>query len=416
MNAKGNNYEITKYACFMTCLSTAVTANLPPLLFLTLRDQFNISYSMLGFLVVLNFGTQMLFDLLFSFFAHRFHLKWIIRLTPAIMTVGLWLFAALPFLIPSAPYMGLVIGTVVFSAGGGLAEVLISPTVAAIPSPAPDKLMSRLHSCYAWGMVAVIAISTVFFALFGTQDWPYLTLILSSLPLLAALLLFLSPIPPLNTARNTDGAVRIMKSKTVILFFFCIFLGGAAECTMSQWCSGYIETAFGVSKAVGDLGGYGLFGIMLGIGRSLYSRRGKDIYPPLIFGAIGATLCYAVTTVTSHPIIGLIACASTGFFVSMLWPGTLIAVAERIPNGGVGLYALMATGGDLGAALCPQAVGVITDRIVALPAAAGIVSSFGISVEQLGMKSGMAFATLFPLIAAILFYFAKQGKKKEVSL
>ena len=70
--------------------------------------------------------------------------------------------------------------------------------------------------------------------------------------------------------------------------------------------------------------------------------------------------------------IGLLACALTGFFVSMLWPGSLVVGADRFPTGGVFIYAMMASGGDLGASVAPQLVGIITDMTIAAPAAAGL--------------------------------------------
>lgn len=406
-------YIRTNNACRLTCFSTAVTANLSPLLFVTFRETYGISYSLLGFLVVLNFGTQLLFDLVFSFFSHKFNIPRAVKLTPVIMTAGLLLFAAAPLLFPNHIYFGLALATVVFSAGGGLAEVLISPTVAAIPSDNPDQLMSFLHSCYAWGVVLTVAVSTGFIFVFGAAKWQILALVLTLLPFGAAVMMAFSKIPPMQTPEKASGAVGILKNKTVFLYVVCIFLGGAAECTMSQWCSGFLETAFGIEKWIGDLCGMALFGAMLGLGRSLYGKFGKNIHRVLILGAVGASVCYVTVVVSRNPVIGLLACAFTGFCVSMLWPGNLIAVEKALPNGGVALYALMAMGGDMGASLCPQGVGLITDAVIASKDAVSLAAKFGITVEQLGMKAGMAFAALFPLAAVALFAAAKRNSDKH---
>lgn len=406
-------YIRTNNACRLTCFSTAVTGNLSPLLFVTFRDTYGISYSLLGFLVVLNFGTQLLFDLIFSFFSHKFNITRAVKLTPVVMTAGLLLFAAAPVLFPGHIYLGLSLATVVFSAGGGLAEVLISPTVAAIPSDNPEQLMSFLHSCYAWGVVVTVAVATGFIFLFGAAKWQILTLVLALLPLAAAVLMAFSKIPPMPTPEKTSGAVGIFKNKTVIIYVICIFLGGASECTMSQWCSGYLETALGIEKWIGDLCGMALFGLMLGLGRSLYGKFGKNIHRVLILGAIGASICYITIVISNVPVVGLLACALTGFCVSMLWPGNLIAVERAVPNCGVALYALMAMGGDMGASLCPQGVGLVTDAVIASEKASQLASTLGITPEQLGMKSGMAFAALFPICAVVLFIIAKRISAKS---
>ena len=404
------DYAKAKFACFLTCGATAITANLPPLFFLFFREQFGVSFSQLGLLVVLNFGTQLLFDALFSFFSHRFNLPAILRLMPFLMFFGLVLYAVSPTLLPSTPFLGLSLGTVVFAVGSGLAEVLVSPTVAEMPSENPARMMSRLHSCYAWGVPVVILLATLFFRFFGTERWQILVLLMSLPSLLAFLLLLRAPLPPMRTQEKASAAVRVFLSPKVLFCFFCIFLGGASECTMSQWCSGYLETAFGLPKAVGDLLGVALFGLTMAISRSLFGKYGKHLSLVLFGSAAGCFACYLVSVVSLSPVVGLIACACTGFFAAMLWPGSLIVASDRCPDGGVALFALMAMGGDLGASLVPQCVGFITDGVLASPFAASAASALGLPPEQLAMKAAMAFATLFPL--ALLILYARLIKKK----
>ena len=44
-----------KAACYSMNVAMAVIGNLPPILFLTFHNKFDISFSLLGFLVLLNF-------------------------------------------------------------------------------------------------------------------------------------------------------------------------------------------------------------------------------------------------------------------------------------------------------------------------------------------------------------------------
>ena len=180
-------------------------------------------------------------------------------------------------------------------------------------------------------------------------------------PFIAFLLFRKADFPQLD---NFGGAKKTGKlfNKGILLCTFCIFLGGAAECTMSQWASGFIEKAIGAPKVFGDILGVALFGVFLGTGRTLYSRYGKNIVNVLLFGMLGATVCYFVAGFVLNPIIAIGACALTGLCTSMLWPGTLIYVEEKIPNVGVAIYALMAAGGDLGASVAPQLLGIISDK------------------------------------------------------
>ena len=123
-----NNRRV-KYACYSTGLTMAVVANLSPVLFLTFRSLYGLSFSLLGFLVLINFVTQLTVDLILSFFSHRFNIPRLVRSIPVIAFFGFCLYALLPVLFPGAAFAALCLGTVVFSAASGLAEVLISPGI-----------------------------------------------------------------------------------------------------------------------------------------------------------------------------------------------------------------------------------------------------------------------------------------------
>ena len=402
-----------KYACYSTNVTMSVVGNLSPLLFLTFRSLYGISYSKLGLLVLINFVTQLGIDLVFSFFSHRFNIPKTVKAIPVIAVAGFGLYALLPVLFPQYAYLGLALGTVIFSAASGLAEVLISPVIAALPADDPDREMSKLHSVYAWGVVGVVIFSTVFLLLAGHESWPWLTLILMSVPALSAILFAGSEIPHMDTPEKATGALKLLKNKGLWLCVLAIFLGGSAECTMAQWCSGYIEQALGIPKVWGDLFGVALFSVMLGTGRTLYAKIGKNIGKVLTFGAVGATVCYFVAAVTGMPAVCLIACAFTGFCTSMLWPGNLVVASSRFPQGGVFIYAMMAAGGDLGASIGPQLVGVITDGVLAAPAAVEIAAKLQVTTEQLGMKAGMLCGMLFPLVAIFVYRHIWKGQKNK---
>ena len=400
-----------KAACYTSNMSMSVVANLSPLLFLTFRSMYGISFSLLGLLVLINFFTQLTIDLIFSFFSHKFNIKKTVIVMPALTVAGLIIYALYPFLFPDSVYLGLVIGTIVFSLGCGLAEVLLSPVIAALPSDDPDREMSKLHSVYAWGVVGVVIFATVFLSVFSHEKWQYLALIFALIPFTSFLLFLRSDIPDMETPEKVSGAVKLLKNKGLWLCVAAIFLGGAAECSMAQWVSGYLEKAMGIEKLWGDIFGVALFAAMLGLGRTLYAKRGKNISKVLLLGGIGAAICYFVAVVSSTPVIGLVACVLTGFCVAMLWPGSLVVATERFPKGGVFVFALMAAGGDLGGSVGPQLIGVIADAVIADAGTVAVAESMSVSPEQLGMKAGMLVGLFFSL-CAIPVYYAINRKKK----
>ena len=83
------SYKRLKFACYSVNITMAAIGSLSPLLFLTFRSLYGISYSLLGLLVLINFFTQLGIDLLFSFFSHKFNISKAVKLTPVLSVIGL---------------------------------------------------------------------------------------------------------------------------------------------------------------------------------------------------------------------------------------------------------------------------------------------------------------------------------------
>ena len=92
----------------------------------------------------------------------------------------------------------------------------------------------------------------------------------------------------------------------------------------------------------------------------------------------------------------------------MLWPGTLIYAEENYPKLGVAIYALMATGGDLGSSVAPQLVGVLSDKIAVMNFAENLAQKLCITTEQVGIRAGMLAASAFPLLGIVVLLVMKR--------
>ncbi|MBR7140720.1 MAG: MFS transporter [Clostridia bacterium] len=414
-----NRYKRTKFACYAAYFTMSSIFCLPPMLFVTLRETFGISYTLLGTLVLVNFCTQLTVDLIFTFFSKKFNVKAIVKVMPLITALGLVIYALVPTFFPDVAYAGLVVGTVVFSVSAGFSEVLLSPMIAAIPSDNPQKDMSMLHSLYAFGVLFVVIVSTVFFALFTTASWMHLTLFFALLPVIASVLFFTSPMPDMDTSQSEASVAKSSKRTLgLVLCVACIFFGSCAENAMSNWVSGFMENALGIDKSIGDILGLAMFAVLLGLGRIAYAKWGKNISKILLFGMIGASACYLVVGLVDNVILAVIACFMTGLFTSMLWPGTLILMEEKLPSLGVGAYALMAASGDLGASVAPQLMGVVADSVAGSTLGAEIGVAVGLTAEQVGLKAGMLVTSLFPIlgIVVVLIIMNYFKPKKQESL
>jgi MFS family permease len=182
---------------------------------------------------------------------------------------------------------------------------------------------------------------------------------------------------------------------------------------MSNWVSSYMENALHIDKAIGDILGMAAFAILLGLTRMGYAKFGKNICRMLLFGMIGAVACYLIAGLSTNVLPAFIACILTGMFTAMLWPGTLIMMEENIPGVGVAAYALMAAGGDLGASIAPQLMGIVVDTVTASDLAVKLGMSTGLSPEQLGLKAGMLVTALFPLIGIAVVLFCMRHFKRH---
>ncbi len=413
---KNRSFKLTKLACYTSNFTMSSIFCVPPLLFVTFRETYGISYTLLGTLVLANFCTQLAIDLIFTFFSKYLDVKRIAWLMPLITSSGLLIYGLIPTFFPSYAYAGLLAGTVVFSVAAGLSEVLVSPIIAAIPSDNPQRDMSFLHSLYAFGVFTMVSISTVFFRFFDSDKWMWLIMIFAALPVASSVMYMLSPMPEMNSEGVTASHGSNSKKRTVglVLCTACIFFGSCAENAMSSWISTYMEKALGINKAVGDILGVAMFAVLLGIARILYSRFGKNICRVLLFSMIGASVCYIVAGLSPSVVVSFVACIMTGFCTSMLWPGTLIMMEEKIPHAGVAAFALMAAGGDLGASVSPQLMGIVVDKVSASQFFAELGNTFNIPAEKVGLNVGMLVSALFPIIGtvivlAIMRYFKKKA-------
>ena len=408
------NFKRTKLACYSAYFTMSSVFSLPPLLFATLQDMYGISYTLLGTLVLPNFCTQLIVDLIFTVFSKYFNVKKVVKVMPLITTLGLGIYAFSPVIFTQNPYIGLLTGTVLFSVSAGLSEVLLSPVIAAIPSDNPQKDMSLLHSLYAFGVFTVVVISTLFLRFFGTENWMYLTLFWAALPVVASVLFMLSPMPEMDVSSSEEGT-KGTKRRTFALALCVgsIFFGSCAENAMSNWVSTYMENALHIDKTIGDILGMAAFAILLGVARISYAKYGKNIMRVLLGGMIGAACCYLVAGLSTNVVFAFAACIMTGLFASMLWPGTLIMMEENIPGVGVAAYALMAASGDLGASIAPQLLGIVVDNVAVSRYATELSASSGLSPEQIGLKAGMLVTALFPIIGICLLVFAIRYFKKN---
>ena len=170
------NYRKTLISCYLGFITQAIAANFAPLLFLTFHNGYGIPFGKIALISSVFFVTQLIIDVLCARFADKIGYRKCVIGSQVFSALGLIGLAFLPELLPN-PFSGIIISTVIYAMGSGLTEVLVSPIVEACPFEHKEAAMSLLHSFYCWGSVGVILISTLFFTVFGIENWKWLSCI-----------------------------------------------------------------------------------------------------------------------------------------------------------------------------------------------------------------------------------------------
>ena len=383
------NYQRTIYACFVGYIVQAIVNNFVPLLFLTFEGTYGIEMGRITMLITINFGVQLVVDLLSAGFVDKIGYRISIVLAHLFSAAGLAGLVFLPGILPDA-YTGLCISVVIYALGGGLIEVLISPIMESCPTDNKEKAMSLLHSFYCWGHVGVVLVSTIFFHLAGIENWRILTLLWVVIPVANGIAFLKSPIAPLIEEGESGLSMKeLFRNKMFWLFLLMMLCAGASEQAVSQWASTFAEQGLGVTKTIGDLAGPMAFAILMGSARAFYGKFGDRLNLDRFMLASGVLCVFSYLCIALAPssVVSLAGCGICGLSVGIMWPGSFSKASAAIRNGGTAMFALLALAGDLGCSGGPTLVGYVSSAVAD------------------NLRIGILAAIVFPvlLIAAICF-------------
>ncbi|MBQ6872782.1 MAG: MFS transporter [Clostridia bacterium] len=378
---KQKNYKKTLLACYLGFVTQAISANFTPLLFLTFRESYGITLDKIAMIPLVFYLTQLFVDFAATKFADKIGYRTCVVTSQILSAVGLALMAVLPELFAS-PFVGIIVAVVLYAIGSGLIEVLVSPIVEACPFENKDGMMSLLHSFYCWGAMGVILGSTLFFAIFGIENWKILTFIWALVPLYNTFNFIKCPIERLVEDGESMSIGKLLKTPIFWLMIILMICSGASEASMAQWASAFTESAIGVSKTVGDLAGPCLFALFMGISRVLYGKFSEklDLTKIMLVCGLMCACCYLLAALSPLPVLGLAGCALCGLAVGIMWPGSVSISSQACPKGGTAMFAFLALAGDLGAMVSPAMVGSISEKLGG------------------NLKTGLLVATVFPVI------------------
>ncbi len=395
-----SDFRHTLFASYAGYIVQAIVNNFAPLLFISFQKEFRITLDQLALLVFINFGVQLIVDVISARFVDRIGYRVSVVAAHFFAAVGLLLLPVLPSITPD-PYIGILVAVVIYAIGGGLLEVLISPIVEAAPTQNKSAHMSLLHSFYCWGHVGVVLLSTLFFLLAGIENWTIMALLWAAVPIANGIYFCFVPIRTLQESTHESVPLRTIFRMTdfwiLILLMVC---AGAAEQAMSQWASAFAEEGLSVSKTIGDLAGPCLFAALMGLSRLIYSLFSQklNLRVFMLCSCLLSVAGYLLASLCSLPVIALMGCGLCGFACGIFWPGTYSIASERCPGGGAALFAMLALAGDIGCASGPAVVGWITD------------STNG------RLQNGLLIALIFPLLMGTVLLFYHKSKSTRSHL
>ena len=356
-------YKATRLACYIGYIVQAIINNFLPILFIALQDVYNLGYEKLARLMVFNFATQIITDIITPKITAKIGYKKTVIMCHFCAALGLALLGILPKLI--SPYLAIIISIIIYAFGSGLIEVIVSPIIEMLPTTDKSGNMSILHSFYCWGQAFTIIGTTLLLKIFGYSGWAFVPVCWAIIPFLNMFFFIKVPViePPAESRKA--GYKTLLRNKRFLIFMVMMVCAGATEIAMAEWASMFVQKGLGVSKVVGDLAGPCAFAIFMGLGRMWYAFVSSkiDFRKTLIVLSSICFTCYIVVSVCSIAWVSLLFCAICGFTVSISWPGIYSAGAKEFKEGSSRMFSVFAMCGDTGCCLGPWVLGIVADSI-----------------------------------------------------
>lgn len=395
-------YLLTVKACQIGYIVQAAVNNLLPLLFVYFNEVYNIPVYLISTIITYNFGLQIFVDFCVSKIVIKLGYKKTVISALSLVIVGLMLLGLVPYLFSDylSIYIGIMIACTFTAVGGGTTELIFSPVVEALPLKNKQKRMSMLHSFYCFGHILTIVFATIFFVVFGIENWTILAFILAIVPLITIVLFSKSTIVPPEGDEAPVGRIRLFKNGAFLILFLLMICAGATEQAIAQWISYFAESGLNMVKAYGDLVGTLAFAVFMLLSRLYFGKTKKqvDIIKTIITFSVFLTLFLLISMLTNLKVLSLIILATCGIFVAYFWPSVYSYSSVVFPSGGTVMFSMLALGGDIGCTLGPTIVGLVAD----------------VTSVKVGILSSVVFSLAMILLCVIIKTKKERGKIKPL--
>lgn len=279
-----------------------------------------------------------------------------------LMLLGNTVLATMLLVLAWAPdYSILLLGLVGLGFGTGVLEVVLSPVVAALHPTRRTAAMNHLHAYYCVGAALTVLAGTL--ALHVGIGWRGACLMLAPVPALLVVAFGPLTFPALVTVGERRRSRSLLREPWFLGTLFAMAMAGAVEMGVVQWMPAFSERELELPRWIGS-SGLVVFTLGMAVARllvGLSEARAKP-FRVVLSSAVAALSLLVFGAWVPVPWIALGSLAIAGFAVGSLWPTVLAIAADRFPNGGGSMYAMLGAAGTIGAVVMPWLVGWVADE------------------------------------------------------
>lgn len=417
---KNNPNKRSAIGCAIGFFSQSFLVTILSLFYSRFIDQFSWQRSYISMIILAGALSQITIDIFSGLLIKKFGFKFFGIIAPIVSFTGILLATLAPLTKNSATVFCLfILASILISLGCGIFEIIVNSLVLNMPIDSNDKLLAFVHSTYSFGNVSIVVIISILIKLVGIENWQFIMIGTTLLPIIFTIFFFSISNPPANGEKqDIKSDLKILKSKYFILANITLLFGGAGEILLVFWLSIFAEKGLGFTKTKGDMIILVPYLIAIVIVRLLYSKYSKK--ENLIYYLMASSfLCIIngilVVAIPSR-ITAIIGCIGFGFSVSILWPGIFNLIGRHYPKSSAFIFSILCLVGD--AALAFSSIpGIIADSVLKIDNLNNFAIKFNLTQEQLAYKIAIS-----PVIIAFLITFImhivlhKIDKKVKIKL
>jgi predicted MFS family arabinose efflux permease len=297
----------------------------------------------------------------------------------------------------STGFWSLYAATLAIGIANGFVEAAVNPLVATLH---PDKAVEKMNLLHLWFPGGIVIGGVIAWGMTGMGlDWRAKTAVILIPTLIYAWMLFRLPFPKTEAVEQGMSLGAIYKqalNPLFLLFFFCMILTAASELAPNQWIPSILSKTTGLPGIALLVWISGIMAVGRACSTFVFSRI--QPIPLMIFSTLFAGIGLYALSMADGFVATMATSALFAASVTFLWPTMLGLTAERFPQGGGFLLALM--GG----------VGMLSNSFA--------VPIIGRVYDQSGPAAALRTVTALPAAVCLIFlaiWFSERGKAPKAS-